>query len=136
LAIVDWDATGASMTGSIQGPRIFMAKNIAGMCGVGKFMKRQKQRDNDLCPHCGLFEEGAHVWICREQGADDVWNRSIVSLQQWLNGMQTDPDLIQIVVQQLSHWRHGAEGTNCTPAALRQLLHAQHQIGWGRFFDG
>jgi hypothetical protein len=51
--------------------------------------------------------------------------------------MHTDPSLMHIMVQQLPHWRHGAEGSNFTPAELRKLLQEQHQVGWDRFLkDG
>jgi len=99
LAVVHWDAIGASMTESTRGCRVFISKPVVGMWSVRKFMKRWSQRDNDLCPHCGLFEDAAHIQICREQGADDVWNRSIDFLRQWLNSVQTDSNLIHIVVQ-------------------------------------
>jgi hypothetical protein len=47
---VNWTAIHKAMKTISRGRRIFISKHSAGMCGVGKFMKRWKQRDTNACP--------------------------------------------------------------------------------------
>jgi len=61
VQIVDWPAVGRSMKGVVRGRRVFVTKHAAGMCGVGKLMKRWKQWDTDQCPRCGE-RFGLNLW--------------------------------------------------------------------------
>jgi hypothetical protein len=47
---VDWDAIERAMNESKWGKRTFISKHACGMCGVGRFMKLWKLRQDDLCP--------------------------------------------------------------------------------------
>jgi hypothetical protein len=51
---VNWDLIEVAMKESTRFWRIFISKHASGRCGVGKFMKRWKQRQDDSCPRCGM----------------------------------------------------------------------------------
>ncbi len=90
---VHWDAVGQALKSYPRHTRVFITKHTVGMCGVGKFMHRWKERDNPNCPRCGCFEDAPHVWTCKGEDSNAVWDKFLLSLSQWLKEMQTDPDL-------------------------------------------
>jgi hypothetical protein len=53
---------------------IFLSKHTTGMCGVGKFIVRWKERNNPDCPRCGAFED-PHVWKCKGWCTPAIWNK-------------------------------------------------------------
>ncbi len=65
---VNWDLIEVAMKESARSRRVFVSKHVCGMCGVGKIMKRWKQRSDDSCPRCGMREDAAHVWQCQGEG--------------------------------------------------------------------
>ncbi len=81
MKTVDWEAIGSTLQGIARGRRVFVSKHTAGMCGVGRFMKRWKQWDTDQCLRCGEREDAAHVWICRDPRAREVWSKSLVAIE-------------------------------------------------------
>jgi hypothetical protein len=44
-----------------------------GMYGVGKYMKLWKQWDIDACPRCVLREDAQHVWWCKTEETEILW---------------------------------------------------------------
>ncbi len=78
--LVNWASIGVAMSELKRSQRVFVAKHCSGMCGVGKFMKRWKEWDHDLCPRCGELEDSAHVWLCTGFDANKVWETSMTTL--------------------------------------------------------
>jgi hypothetical protein len=60
--------------------RVFVAKHVSGMCGVGRFMKRWKEWPSDACPRCGDTEDSSHVWTCKGPGTTELWDKAITDL--------------------------------------------------------
>jgi hypothetical protein len=97
----NWDALGKAMEESSRAKCIFVSKHVVGMCGVGKFMVRWKQRDNPNCPRCGLFEDAPHAWKCKGCEADSIWKESLGKVDEWLTSVQTDPDIQEAILAYL-----------------------------------
>jgi len=133
---VDWPAIGRAMKGVPRGRRVFVTKHVAGMCGVGKFMKRWKYWNTDQCPRCGEAEDAPHVWTCSDPGARDIWNKSVDNLDLFLRKQDTDPTLLHIIKVYLQSWQTGVAISYSPPRAFEQLIQEQSQIGWHRFFEG
>ena len=106
------------------------------MCGVGKFMKRWKQRQDDSCPRCGKKEDSAHVWQCQGEGVAGIWDKALMDLESWLTKMATDPDIKYAILSHLKSWREGHPLPSTNPFLLEEILHCQARIGWRRFFEG
>jgi len=68
IPLVDWPNIGYAMKKVPRARRFFITKHISGMCGVGKFMKRWREWEDDLCPRCGVQEDAPHVWLCKGLG--------------------------------------------------------------------
>jgi hypothetical protein len=85
-------------------------KHTAGMCGVGKFMKRWGELKEDKCPRCGELEDAPRVWICKGEGVPDIW--------------------------ELTGWRLGINPAYGAPAGYQEAINNQDQIGWHRLIEG
>jgi hypothetical protein len=133
---VNWDLIGIAMKKTSRPRRIFLSKHASGMCGVGKFMKRWQLRQDDSCPRCGMAEDSAHVWKCHGEGVEDVWDKSMTNLENWLTKYQTDPDIKHAILSHLKTWRHDQPQASLTPFLLENTILKQSQIGWRRFFEG
>jgi len=112
--LVDWKSIGHAMRGVKRGRRVFVTKHVAGMCGVGKFMKRWGQWNTDRCPRCGEPEDTKYVWLCKAPGARVVWMKAIAFIELKLRQLNTDPTLRHIILHYLSGWQSGVCG-NCVP---------------------
>jgi hypothetical protein len=133
---VSWEAIDKAMLETKRSRRVFISKHACGMCGVGKFMKRWKQRSDDACPRCGETEDSAHVWVCNGSGADEVWERSVEDLKRWLNTIQTDPDIQHCIISYLHSWRYNSTVDGLSHFPFTSYNESQNKIGWHRFFEG
>jgi hypothetical protein len=98
-------------------------------------MKRWKERDTDACPRCGQIEDAPHVWKCIGEGASDVWDRSLTDLEEWLNSVNTDPDITTSILWNLNKWRDPISA-GAPPTILDDIAEQQDDIGWLNFFEG
>jgi Reverse transcriptase (RNA-dependent DNA polymerase) len=136
LDSIQWDAVNQAMKSSPRATRVFIAKHTVGMCGVGKFMHRWKQRHSPNCPRCGEFEDAPHVWLCRGSDSDAIWQKSMVSLAEWMESVQTDPDVQEAILSKLSKWRTGSDDDGMVPFQLQPAIEQQNDIGWSNFIEG
>jgi hypothetical protein len=119
---VNWPAVKDALSTSSLSKRFFITKHAAGMCGVGKFMVRWKQRDSPACPRCGELEDATHVWRCHGADADRVWMRSLDNLKDWMASQDTDPDLADLLLDMLHSWRDDTLCSGQTPYGLQLLV--------------
>jgi len=136
MLAVDWKTIGTAMTSIPCSRRVFLTKHVSGMCGVGKFMKRWKEWEEDLCPRCGLPEDAPHVWQCKGSGTEAVWDKALQDLEHLLRRLDTDPTIAHILLSYLKGWRSGVGIQYVAPRAFQELVLAQESIGWGRLFEG
>jgi len=133
---VDWKAVGRSMKSVPRGRRVFVTKHTAGMCGVGKFMRQWKQWEKDQCPRCGMPEDAAHVWTCKDAGAQEVWSKSLASVELSLRKWNMDPTVLHVIITYLKSWHTGETVSYQPPCYLEAVLKEQCTIGWHRFYVG
>jgi hypothetical protein len=81
---VDWECISGAMKTLPRTNQHFISKFTVGMSGVGKWMKQWKRRDTNNCPRCGQHEDNLHVLLGKGQGASEVWDKAIDSLEKWL----------------------------------------------------
>jgi len=106
------------------------------MCGVGKFIKRWKEQEEDACPRCGAQEDAPHVWLCKGQGTEDRWTKALQELENLLHQLDTDPTLTHIILVYLRGWWSNEGISYIPPRNFQELLHRQNLVGWWRFFEG
>ena len=133
---VDWSAIGSTIKQVPRSRQVFVSKHVAGMCGVGKFMRRWKEWDSDLCPRCGQPEDAPHVWRCRGEGTAEIWDKAVQELESLLRKLNTDSTLVHILLTYLRGWYSGESIQYEPPRAFQELVQQQSLIGWTRFFEG
>jgi hypothetical protein len=89
-----------------------------------------------VCPHCGEFEDSVHIWKCSLSAVSDVWQTSLYKLQTSLRKLDTDPDLIDVIMQYLNSWRHDTHLQPLDDEKYSTLLDLQNKIGARQFFEG
>jgi hypothetical protein len=115
---------------------IFMMKNSAGVCGVGKFMHRWKERDNPNCPGFVQFEDALHVWIGKGCDSSSVWKDSLDKLNDWMSSVQNDPDIQDAIIDYLNGWRYDTIPSNSPLHDISDLVQNQTNLGWRTLFEG
>jgi hypothetical protein len=133
---VDWEAVQKALKEVPRFRKNFIIKHTMGMCGVGKFMKIWKKRETDKCPRCGKPEDSSHVWICDQLGALDIWNTAVLDLDQWMVSAQTDPDIRETIIHNLSNWYTGHQPHNPLNGKTLLAFDQQSDIGWNVSIEG
>ena len=136
--LTDWDALHSAMESLRLTRRHWIAKHAAGICGVGKVLKRWKWQRHDQCPRCSQPEDAVHVWVCQAAPAVAVWEDSIERLNLWMKKSNTLPLLREFLCRQLLRWKRGEDlhvDCSCPPLFL-QAIQDQAQIGWHAFLEG
>jgi hypothetical protein len=132
----NWDAIGKAMTEMPRTRRVFLAKHVVGMCGVGKFMVRWKQRDSAACPQCGEFEDAPHVWTCKAESTFPLWDTALQDLEGWMTNVDTDLDIQSAILHYLRTWKDNTSEPHDSTAELDPLVTQQSLHGWRLFFEG
>jgi hypothetical protein len=136
ISNIDWTLIGKAMRSIPRSRRVFISKHVSGMCGVGKFMKRWKEWEDDRCPRCGEPEDAPHVWRCKGEGTADIWTKSLEGLASLLRKLDTDPTLLHIILVYLRGWWAGVGPQYVPPLVFQTLVEDQGRVGWSRFFEG
>jgi len=72
------------------------------MMGVGHCMKCWKKWSHDKCLRCGATETIKHVISCPAPAAREVWAKAVKGLRDWMEGVRTDPQIMESVVGTMS----------------------------------
>ena len=110
--------------------RHWVVKQASGFCATGKMMQWWNQRKAAKCPQCATaVEDELHVWMCKGEGVEAVWEGSIQKLGQWMIKQKTLPN-IAIICDRLSAWRNQASPTVTVSPFLgpRGTVNAQHKV--------
>ena len=115
----------------------WVTKHVSGFCGTGKMMARWKKRETAKCPRCTEDKDAEHVWVCQGQGANEVWDKSILALKEWMKTQKTQPDLATAICSRLSHWRYKTiPDDSLYSASIREMLNEQDKFGWKAVLEG
>jgi hypothetical protein len=131
LIFVQWGVITAAMKGMERSNCLYLSKHTMGMCGVGKWMKRWKERETADCPRCVAFEAAPHVLLCPGQSTLALWNKVLTSLSNWMTSVQTAPCIMEAILIGLNNWRFGY-----TTPLICVALAQQFDIGWNLFLKG
>ena len=134
--LIDWDANRRAMEDAPVGLRRWTTKHATGMCGVGKFLKIWGREKHDKCPLCGLPEDAAHVPLCPDQRAAELWDDKITDLDDWLTERSTSPPIQEAILDTLRCWHTGVAPSNTTPISIVTAVVAQRRIGPRGLFEG
>jgi hypothetical protein len=134
---INWGGVGRTMKALPLQRRWFITKHLTGMCGVGKFLVRWKEKESSDCPRCGAYEDAQHVWLCCHVDVRNLWKTELDKLLAWLVKLDTDPEITEVIIGKL---RHCFLSVNSPPTVttnrIRIGLQRQQEIGWVNFMEG
>jgi hypothetical protein len=134
---VDWDAIELASESFPPLYRLWMSKHVSGFFGIGKMMKHWNFWTHQKCPCCHhVKEDKHHLLTCPEPSCVAKWADSVHGLQEWLQEVDTAPDIQHCIISALSARTIDQSFQEVShelslPAAL-----AQDRIGWVAFTEG
>jgi hypothetical protein len=129
---IDRDAIEDVMKSLNASQRKYVTKAASENYGIGTTLVQWKHQTDAKCPRCNHpLETSTHVQQCEGYSANEVFQKSIEKLDEFLTNEQTRPDLQDAIVQCLKKWRakesiHLEEYQQDVQEVIRQ----QHSIGW------
>jgi hypothetical protein len=101
-------------------------------------MVRRKERETAKCPRCDYEEEDTtHVLLCKGTGTDEIWDKHITEVKNWMEQTDTNPTIQQAIWEGVNTWRQGEpypEKENTTGAD--NSAKRQTKIGWQNMMEG
>jgi hypothetical protein len=135
---VDWPNVHRMLNEEV--PRLFQVwacKQVMDISATNKNLRWHHQDGcSNKCPCCAIHMDTVeHVILCLEVGRVETFMQSSQALEQWMEEADTDPDLIDCIVDYVQG--RGtvtmASAVQNTPAQSQALGHLQDTIGWRRF---
>ncbi len=62
--------------------------------------------------------------------------KSLESLAEWMDSVDTDPDISKAILHYLNSWRSNSSSDYNVPFWLRDTIKQQADIGWNLFLEG
>jgi hypothetical protein len=138
---VDWSQMHWTLNEEV--PRLFqvcLSKQVMNLAATNKNLG-QRHRDgwSNKCPCCTLpVETAEHVILCPEEGRVEVFMRSSELLKRWLYDANTDPELVECIVEYVQ-----GKGQELmeeivwgAPERFNAMGQSQDKIGWQQFLEG
>jgi hypothetical protein len=136
--LIDWKATGKAMAAVSLTRQRWVTKHVSGFCGSRKMMHRWKKCAEPKCPRCDEIEDSHHVWKCQGMEVNEVWDKSMARVKEWMRKEKTQPSLAAVICDRLSAWRYGTEPivNPSTFLGLRAATDNQEKVGWEALLEG
>lgn len=136
LEHINWEAMAKAAKEVPRSRWYFIMKHSSCMCGVGKFMKRWKQRLLADCSHCGQLEDVQNLCVWQGQDSSTVWEALLKLIQDWMASVDMDLNLQCLLLSYSKSWWYNSPASLFTPPYLQTLLDEQSSIGWNRYLEG
>jgi hypothetical protein len=128
----NYRATEEAMKGLSTPRRRYVTKAASENYGIGKTLVEWNHQTNAKCPRCQqAVETSKHVQQCQGYSANIVFQKSIDSIQKFLEAEQTRPDLQDAIIQCIRKWR-AREPIHLSEYQpdIQEVIRQQHSIGW------
>ena len=135
--LVDWTSVQSALLDFPPLFHVWASKHISHYCPVGHMQIQWQFWDHDHCPCCQQDDEmTTHLLICPHFGMRSTWFSNVTLLQQWLEEVNTHPDIIFCFIKILeSRNPHQLFSAFSTPACQAAAVE-QDSISWQNFTEG
>jgi hypothetical protein len=116
--------------------RRWLTKHVAGICGVKTCLLRWRQSEDDTCPRCNTPETTKHVWSCQGKNSNEIWDKALFQLRTDLQEIQTNPVLLNTIIQHLNGWRYNFIPSSTNNDAINTATLHQQDLGWEALLEG
>jgi hypothetical protein len=138
---VDWPHVHRTLNEEVPGLfQVWACKQVMGISATNKNLSwRHWDGRSNKCPCCTIHVETAeHVMVCHEVGMVETCMQSSQALEQWMEDTDTDPDLVECIMDYVQG--RGmvtmASAVQNAPARFQVLGCLQDKISWRRFLEG
>jgi hypothetical protein len=135
---VDWECVHSSLQRTPRMFQIWACKQVMGIAPANANIPWDKTI-NKLCPSCAqVHKTCSHILFCDHAGRIDALMKSIDLLKHWLTEVDTNPELLDCIVE----YARGQGGSTMTKICYDKAHHYQlmaadqHAIGWRHFMEG
>ena len=136
--VIDWSATETHMRSLPEARRRWVTKYASGECGIGVKLQEWNFQIDAAYPRCSCDKETTlHAILCTGCDATEVWEKSLKTVQTYLDNHHTSPDVNQALITCLSAWRTGQPvDVTAFPRDVRTAIAQQLKIGWLDLLQG
>jgi hypothetical protein len=127
---VNWTAIGSVMKKTSNSTKHWIIKRCAQECGSNFVRQRRKEIETNSCPFCQEPETVEHIYKCKHSSVTELWDKAMHELEEYLNTIQTDPNITKQLIQGIHMWR------NNVPLIQEPMIIDQHNIGWNGIMEG
>jgi hypothetical protein len=123
-------------------PRMFQlwaCKQVLDIAGTNGNINKWDETKDPRCPSCWqCTETTAHILLCDEVGRVDTLLRTIDHVETWLHAVDTDPCLVDCLMQFARGRGRILMHSLCTSldSRFQGMARSQDKIGWRRFMEG
>ncbi len=135
---IDWEMVHTTLWGV---PRMFQIWACKQVMDIAPTNRNRPWEQNlcPLCPSCAQVNETcSHILFCNHAGQVEALLKSIDLLEQWLEEADTDPDLLECIVENSRGRGQVAMLDVCRGRDSRytEIADKQDANGWRRFMEG
>lgn len=116
------------------GQRQWITKRASRECGANQVLYRRKAKGSENCKMCGATETVLHVLQCKDLRAHQQWDLVLREFREWLNKIDTDPDIVNQLCYGIGQWRTSGLVNQQSPED--KLIRHQNLIGWNGVLEG
>jgi hypothetical protein len=129
---IDHNATEDAMISLNAAQQKYVTKTASENYGIGTTLVQWKHQSDAKCPRCPHpTETPTHVQRCEGYSANEVFQKSITKLEEFLQAEDTRSDLQDAIIQCLKKWRaQESIRLNEYQVDVQEVIRQQHSIGW------
>ena len=135
--LVDWFSVQLALLDFSPLFQLWALKHVSHYCSVGHMQIRWRFWDHDRCPCCQQEDETTtHLLTCPHAGMTSTWLSNVTLLHQWLDEVDTHPDITLCFVQTLEMRNPYQLFTAFSTQTCQDAAAEQDIIGWQNFTEG
>jgi hypothetical protein len=129
---IDHDAIEDTMISLNAAQRKYVTKTASENYGIGTTLVLWKHQQDAKCPRCPHpTETSTHVQQCEGYSANQVFQKNLLQVEEFLQAEATRPDLQDAIIQCLKKWRAKEPiHLNDYQPDVQEVIQHQHSIGW------
>jgi hypothetical protein len=137
---IDWEACQDAIKKLGLNCSLWIPKWLVRFAPVRKVLQQNRLQDHVKCPQCAELETTSHVVLCKAPNAQQQWDSSLLTLDQWLIKANTLPDLRTAILTWLEAWQEQTVPLPPPPSynwpGVNNIAIEQYLTGWQAFLEG
>jgi len=130
--LIDWISFQRTMKSCDDNDRQFRTKHMAHISATGVNMQRRREREDDICPRCGMSENNTHIYECTTEQTTEIYDKFCLEIEVSTIDSKGPAGMAAAINALLRAARTQAEPRLCRDKAKRYSTHSATTMGaWG-----